>query len=476
MPISKKTVFGGRIVVFGCGTIGQCILPMLFEAFELSPERITVVEADDHSAFLEPWRAAGLEYLIRRVTPDTLAEVAGAAAKAGDLLINLSVGIDSVELADWCHRNGVLYVDTAIEPWEENVWDFDLPTQERTEYAYHQRARRTAAEGWWADGPTAVITHGANPGLVNHFVKAALLDIAKAMGLDGAPPVDRRGWAALARATGTKVIHIAERDTQVSNPPKRPGEFVNTWSIPGFVEEAVMPVELGWGTHEKALPEGALEHAGGPGNAICLARPGGQTLLRSWVPLGGPIAGLALPHNETITLSDYLTLEEDGAAVYRPTVAFAYLACDGAMASLHESMMTGWRIPEAQRVLNADIVEGRDELGVLLLGHGLTGWWYGSQLDVHEARRLVPGNNPTALQVAAGALAAAVWAAKNPARGFCEPEHLPHDEVLATARPYLGPMVSQPTDWTPLKDRGAIFAEPWLDPDDPWQFTNFLLR
>ena len=81
-----------------------------------------------------------------------------------------------------------------------------------------------------------------------------------------------------------------------------------------------MPVELGWGTHEKALPPDAGEHDQGPGNAIYLRRPGGQTLLRSWVPLGGPILGLALPHNESITLSDYLTLEQDGQVVYRPTV------------------------------------------------------------------------------------------------------------------------------------------------------------
>jgi homospermidine synthase len=476
MPALKKTAFSGRIVVFGCGTIGQCALPMLFEAFETAAERITVVEADDHSDFLAPWREAGLHYLVRRVTPDNLAQVAGEVAKAGDLLLNLSVGIDSITLSDWCHLNGVLYVDTAIEPWEADVWDFDKPTSARTEYGYHQRARRTAAARWSPDGPTAVITHGANPGLVSHFVKAALLDIAAAMRLAADVPKTRRAWALLASATGTRVIHIAERDTQVANPPKRPGEFVNTWSIPGFVEEASMPVELGWGTHEKTLPPDGARHEEGPGNAIFLRRPGGQTLLRSWVPLGGPILGLALPHNESITLSDYLTLEQDGAVVYRPTVAFAYLACDGAMASLHETIMTGWRIPEAQRVLNTEILEGRDELGVLLLGHGLIGWWYGSQLDIHEARRLVPNNNPTAIQVAAGALAGAVWTARNPARGFCEPEDLPHDEVLATARPYLGPMVSLPTDWTPLRDRGAPFPEPWLDPDDPWQVTNFLVR
>ena len=27
-----------------------------------------------------------------------------------------------------------------------------------------------------------------------------------------------------------------------------------------------------------------------------------------------------------------------------------------------------------------------------------------------------------------------------------------------------------------VRDLEKTLAEPWLDPDDPWQFTNFLLR
>jgi len=41
-----------------------------------------------------------------------------------------------------------------------------------------------------------------------------------------------------------KVIHIAERDTQVSGKPRQLGEFVNTWSIDGFVGEGSQPSEM----------------------------------------------------------------------------------------------------------------------------------------------------------------------------------------------------------------------------------------
>jgi len=462
--------------MLGYGTIGQCSLPMLLDLMDLPPERFLVVAKDEVPERFAPFAARGVPFLKRHVTRHNVAEILGEIARPGDVLLNLSVGVDSVELADWCHGNGVAYIDTAIEPWEDRAWDFGLPPAERTEYAFHTRARGVANARWRPDGPTVVYTHGANPGIVSQFVKAALLDVAAAMRLNAATPSSREEWAALARRTGTRVIHVSERDTQVSNRARAPGEFVNTWSIPGFIEEAMMPAEMGWGTHEKRMPEGAFGHAEGARNAIYFTRPGGEVFLRSWVPLGGPIAGVAIAHSETVTLSDYLTVHEDGKAVYRPTVCFVYLACDGAMASLHETMMRGWRNLDSERVMNEDITEGRDELGVLLLGHGLTGWWYGSQLDIHEARRLVPGNNPTAIQVASGAVAATVWTARNPRKGFREPEELPHEEILAIARPYLGPMVSAPTDWTPLKDRRPLFDEPWVDQDDPWQFANFMIR
>ena len=237
-----------------------------------------------------------------------------------------------------------------------------------------------------------------------------------------------------------------------------------------------MPLEVGWGTHERRLPPGAREHSSGPRNAIYCPRPAGRAWIRSWVPLGGPIEGMALPHSESVTISDYLTVWNDGEARYRPTVAFAYLPCDAAVASLHETVMRNWRMPGEARILNEDVVDGRDELGVLLLGHSLNGWWYGSQLDIHEARRVAPGNNPTAVQVAAGVLAASVWAIANPDQGYREPEALPHDEVIAVARPFLGRIESRATEWTPLADRQQMFQEPWLDRDDPWQFCNFLVR
>ena len=461
----------GRIIIVGYGTIGQCALPLLIERMGRPAALFLVIDRIAEPEMLAPFRQAGLKYLQHSLTQDSFASVLDEVAQNGDILINLTIGIDSLELADWCHTHGIAYVDTALEPWDGFVADADQPAAERTEYALHQRARRHAAMHWRSDGPTAVVTHGANPGMVNHFAKAALVETAARMGIEAETPDSRDGWARLARRTGTKVIHISERDTQVSPVPRQPGEFINTWSVPGLIEEAMMPVEFGWGSHERALPPGALHHGEGPRNTIYLDQAAARYLLYSWVPSHGQILGLAIPHSEMVTLSDYLTVFDDGIAVYRPTVSFVYLPCDAALASLHETMMDGWREPARERVLKEDISAGHDELGVLLLGHGRGGLWFGSHLDIDTARTIVPHSNPTALQVAAGVVSASLWAAENPARGYCEPEDLPHEFVLEAARPYLGRVMCVETDWTPLAQR-SFLDEP-AEPDDPWQFANF---
>ncbi len=317
-----------------------------------------------------------------------------------------------------------------------------------------------------------MLTHGANPGLVSHFVKQALLNIARDTGVDTAVPKDRAGWAALAQGLGVKVIHIAERDTQTATFAKTPGEFVNTWSIDGFVGEGCQPAELGWGTHEKTLPADGFRHDFGCGAAIYLMRPGASTRVRTWTPMAGPLHGFLITHNELISIADYYSVTDGGAVAYRPTVHYAYHPCDDAVLSVHELGGRNWQQQQKQRLMMDEIHSGVDELGVLLMGHARGAYWYGSRLSIEQARALVPHNNATSLQVTAAVLGGMVWALENPRAGLVEADGLDHARVLEVGEPYLGDMVGAYSDWTPLLDRGRLFPEA-VDEACPWQFGNF---
>jgi homospermidine synthase len=276
---------------------------------------------------------------------------------------------------------------------------------------------------------------------------------------------------------GVKVIHVSERDTQITNKPKQVDEFVNTWSVEGFREEGTTTSEMGWGTHEKELPALAYEHTEGPRNQICLARMGMNTWVTSWVP-DYCINGMVVRHGEAFTISDRLTVSKNGKAVYRPTVHYAYCPADVAIASLNELRGYNYKLQENQRILGDEITSGSDILGALLMGHAYNSWWTGSDLSIEESRRLVPHQNATTMQVAVSVVAASLWMIENPARGVCVPDDLPHEYVLKIAKPYLGKWISKPSDWTPLKHYANHFKgynHPKVDLKDPWQFKNFLI-
>ena len=478
--------FTKKILFVGYGAVAECTLPILLKHIEVPARNITVMDFADKSAKLKPWTSQGVRFVRDRVTQGNLSRLLGKHLSAGDLLIDLAWNIDACVILQWCHDHGVLYVNTSTELWDPYAGGSDQHPTKRTLYWRHMNLRRLLAK-WKTKGPTAVIEHGANPGLISHFTKQGLIDIGSNLLADkklkgrAAEKVHDliagRQFNELAHELGVRVIHCSERDTQITDQPKQVDEFVNTWSIEGFREEGTTTSEMGWGTHEKQLPQFAYTHKEGPRNQICLARMGINTWVRSWVP-NYSIQGMVVRHGEAFTISDRLTVWKNDKAVYRPTVHYAYCPCDSAIASLNEMRGYDYCLVENQRIMNDEITGGADILGALLMGHAYNSWWIGSDLSIEQSRRLVPHQNATTMQVAISVVAASMWMMENPAEGVCVPEDLPHDYVLKISKPYLGKFISKPSDWTPLKNRVNAFKgynRTDLDLKDPWQFKNFLI-
>lgn len=460
--------FAGKIVVIGCGSIGQGVLPVIGRHVSLEGEgRLVVLSADEQGRVLA--QNCGAHFEHAHLTPGNHRRILNRHLKEGDLLLNLSVNVSSLDLIRCCAEQGALYVDTSIEPWPGVYANPMLDMRQRTNFVIRQSALKLAAE-LGPNAPTAVVDHGANPGLVSHFVKRALLNLDGILRAGDARPASREQWATLSRQLGVTVIQIAERDTQVSDHAKRHGEFVNTWSIDGFVDELMQPSEISVGVHELNLPKRAREHRRNSGT-LYLPRPGGGTFARSWTPSVGGYQGMLVTHDEVFSIADYLSVREGEHFSYRPTVMFVYHPCDDGMLSALELEGRGWKMQPSSRRLSHEIVDGMDELGVLLAGHAKNAYWFGSQLSIGEARRHLDFANATTVQVVAGALAATVWAIKHPRRGLVEPDQMDHEECLGIAEPYLGKLTGAFTDWTPLQGRGELFPET-LDVDNPWQLQN----
>lgn len=478
-----------RLLIIGYGSVSQCTLPLLIDFCLLKKQigSITIIDAIDQHARIEPYHKQfdQIQYKKEEITEENYGKILSKYLSDGDILLDLAVNLETRCLLKWCHDHNVCFVNTSVELWDPfgEAYKRDI----RLLTLYHRQMQLKEMQNdksWNKRGATAILDHGCNPGLVSHFVKRALLDmtqyvlnhndivisIDKKTELENALKV--KDYPQLAYLLDIKTIHISERDTQLTNDPKKVNEFVNTWSIDGLAEEAVAPAELGWGTHEKIIPNGTFFHKEnvGPCNQVCLSTKGMNTWVRSWVP-SGEIIGMVIRHGEAYGISKNLTVYNDEknnkTVLYRPTVHYAYLPSDSTINSLIEFRMHNYQLQPKLRILNDEITEGADEVGVLLLGgRYIKGWWTGSILDIHESRRLAPGQNATTLQVAISVIAAITYCFKHPNEGICLPDDIDMDEILDISIPYLGNWVSKPADWPPKDDKIA----------QDWQFASFLVE
>lgn len=351
----------------------------------------------------------------------------------------------------------MLYIDSSNETWNDSP---DVLHLTWGRYVAKEQAIQKIP-----GRPAALISHGANPGLVNHFVKHAIMEMAREeYGQDYAKPKTQEEWAQLAKKLEIQLIQISERDTQVSNIVRAPGEFCSTWCPSAMMDESSEPSQVPLGTHEPrdvVVPNRPLASVREQANVVPTWFSGNwaaANLVKSWNPVCGPFCGNLIPHDETFSISKYLT-PADGS--YRPTMYFAYQASNDALLSLRDWAARYPADPDRLRLLLNDISQGQDILGVLVARKGRSRvLWYGSLMDVHAARSRLANTQATTLSVIASVLAGVVYVVNNPRIGFVEPDDIDYEAILHIATPYITPMTSSWGEWT-TNEGNAISDDMW---------------
>ena len=479
--------FKNKVLMIGYGSVAKCTLPILLKHIDIPCKNITIIDFLDKRKELNGWIKKGVKFYQERITPINITQILSKHVSPGGLVIDLAWNIECLDMLSWCHDNKVFYINTSVEEWDPYA-NIHKKTPFQKSLYYKQMQIRDMVLRWDSASTTAVLDHGANPGLISHFTKKGLIDIALRSVRDKAMPkkqsrnigrlIHEKDFAHLVMELGVKTIHVSERDTQITNKPKHVDEFVGTWSIEGLREEGISPAEMGWGTHEKEMPLIVNVPPYGPKNQIFLSQMGMNTWVRTWVPYA-EIVGMVIRHAEAFSISDHLTVWKDGKVVYRPTVHYAYMPCNETIASLHELRCGNYELQHKQRIMSDEIIGGDDILGAFIMGHRYNSWWTGSILSIEESRRLVPHQNATTMQVAIGVVSGIMWMMENPNKGVRSPEDLPYEYILDIAKPYLGKFVSEASDWTPLKNYQVFFREnpdTHLDKRNIWCFNNFLFK
>jgi len=173
--------------------------------------------------------------------------------------------------------------------------------------------------------------------------------------------------ARVAMLTGLKVIHISERDTQIADRPKEVDEFVNTCPSKASTRKASRrPRWVGARTNARCLP-GAHTSLIRPRSQICIAQPGMNTLGAVVVPLAGD-PRMGDPVTARRSRSPSTSRCGRRAPAYRPTCITRYLPRTRHRLVARVAPCATIRCSSRLRIMNDEILTGRDELGVLLMG------------------------------------------------------------------------------------------------------------
>ena len=453
-----------KVLIIGFGSIGQDILPIVLRHIVKSPTQVTVIEKDDNGKRFRKYNAGnGVKYIKKEITKANLNSTLSKYLEDGGFLIDVSTGIDCMDLMTWTFEHNVHYINTSLERWK-SVTDEDIPNlADRTLYQTHRKVRKFAEK--YPNAATAAVVSGYNPGCVSHYVKDTLLKIAEHNGKKIEVPKTRYEWAELMKSFGIEVIQISERDTQVISEPKKVNEFYGTWSNQGLIEESTAPCEFGYGTHEPK----DLENCVVQGTGAFLKQPGLSVMVKSWVPSTGKFNSFMIQHSESLTLSEYFETEDKS---YRPSCYYSYQPSDATLASMHEYKGRDLEPQTVLHIMKDEIISGMDEAGVFMITNKGKSYWSGSQLDIDTARKLIPGSNATSVQVVGNMLGTIIWVLENPTKGYVEPESIDFQVVLKHAKPYLGKLVFEETDWRPEEDKNKLYKSK-IDKKVPNALTNF---
>ncbi|MEX0940838.1 MAG: saccharopine dehydrogenase NADP-binding domain-containing protein [Candidatus Babeliales bacterium] len=423
--------FNRKIFIIGCGAVAQCSIPLILKYFNIAPKKISIIDPLDVRTAINDYIKQGLQFEQTSIIKNNFSMILAHYLKPGDLCIDLANEVDTLDILNWCQNHNVFYLNTCLNSWPNN--------EQYSAYKLYQIILKLKKQHQ-KNTTTAVLTHGANPGLISSFVKQGLIDAAhyfmqktnKQREIERA--LENANFSNLAYLLAIKTIHITEIDSQTIS-TESINKFCNTWSINEFISECTADIEFAWGYHEKSHPPGAKIDNGN----IFLPNKGLHSRLQSWIP-HETFSGMIIPHDETYTVADYLSI----AHTYRPTTLFVYKPCPAAQQLLKNFDSNKITYPE--HVITNEITDGGERMGSLLINSSFS-WWTGSLISIQESNKLLPGHNATVMQVAAGILTALDFIIENPQKGICFPEDLDHQKVLKIAKPYLGNVISKHVDW-----------------------------
>jgi homospermidine synthase len=144
-----------------------------------------------------------MEFRHVLVDEENYRNVLGDVAR-GDLVVDCSVGVDTVAAIELCMERGAMFINSAIEDWMPDGFYEPESEMEESMLFLHGRLRRIGGKE-----SSALVSMGCNPGSVSVWCKLGLEFVAASRW----PLKEWKSYGEMARLLGLETVHVSECDT-----------------------------------------------------------------------------------------------------------------------------------------------------------------------------------------------------------------------------------------------------------------------
>lgn len=455
--------FDGRIVQFGFGAVGKSFYEKISKEIKFDENKYFVITMNscEFDAFVN---LGGLvsNFLVREVTQDNFKEEFGAILQEADLLIDFADTVGTKDFCMWCADNNIMYLNTGEADWPDHWYSiFEENELKRGIREAHQKSEST-------NKYPIVLQHGNNPGLVSHFVKAAIEYIVNTQfkkDRQFKELIKRGRFNEVAKNLGIRMIHVNDIDLQEVKDEYSDNILFSTWCTDSFWFEMLSEATANIGTHEQIDFEDECNLVDYDKGYLEFQKIAADKKCRTVYP-GGEFEGFLVPHEETITIAKNLEVKDGEKVIYRPSVMFIYSPCLYATNYFSKAKVNDYPNPDPTKpqdvenengqtiirgyvypqnfeiVYQEKIAQGTEYVGVLLLGDNFEPVWVGNRVEtsfLNKDKHASYWQTPTITPVAMSALAAVCWMLKNREKGgIYFPDDIPdYKNIIQTAEKYI---------------------------------------
>ena len=469
--------FEGRIVQFGFGAVGKSFYEKITKEIKFNENRYFVItrESYEFDAYVN---LGGLvsNFIVSEVTRENFRQVFEPYLSSGDLLIDFADTVGPRDICQWCAERNIMYINTGEADWPDH-W-YCIFEENELKNALREKHKGSAVTNKYP----IVLQHGNNPGLVSHFVKAAIeyvvnTQFKKDKHLKAL--IKNQKFNEAAQALGIRMIHVNDIDLQEVKDEYSDKMLFSTWCTDSFWFEMLSEATANIGTHEQIDYAEECNFVNPEKGFLEFKKLAADKKCRTYYP-GGGFEGFLVPHEETITIAKSLEVKEGEKVIYRPTVMFLYSPCTyasnyfkGAKVNDYpepdpdkpqdcenengQTIIRGYVYPEnVEIVYQEKIASGTEYVGVLLLGDNFQPVWVGNRVEtsfLYKNKKDSYWQTPTITPVAMSALAAVCWMLKNKEKGgIYFPDDIPdYKYILKIAEKYISKTIYKTFSQTDLE-------------------------